>query len=75
MSPEALPDIVAALPRIDTLARTGRIVRAAGTTIRVSGLGARIGELCDAVDPVTGHRFAAEVVGLDADTAILTPLE
>ncbi len=75
MPPDALPDIVSALPRIDTLARTGRIVRAAGTVIRVSGLGARIGELCDAVDPVTGHKLTAEVVGLDADTAILTPLE
>ncbi|MBV7256950.1 FliI/YscN family ATPase [Pacificimonas sp. WHA3] len=75
MPPDALPDIVTALPRIDTLGRIGKIERAVGTTIRVSGLGAHIGETCDAVDPVTGHRVPAEVVGLDGDAAILTPLE
>ncbi len=52
----------------------GRIVGALGTTLRVSGVRARIGESCEIVDPETGFTLWAEVIGLADGGAILTPL-
>jgi ATP synthase in type III secretion protein N len=51
----------------------GRIVQAFGTTLRVSGLSARIGQQCIITDG-QGTPLRAEVVGLSHGDAILVPL-
>jgi ATP synthase in type III secretion protein N len=51
----------------------GRIVQAFGTTLRVSGLRARIGQQCVITDG-QGAPLRAEVVGLSHGDAILVPL-
>ncbi len=72
MPPDHLAAI-ARLHRLDPIERRGRVVDAIGTTIRVSGLSAHIGQFCELVEP-GGARLTAEVVGLAGGTAILTPL-
>jgi len=52
----------------------GRVVRAYGTTVHVSGIDARIGQRCTIDTPgSTGHRFA-DVVGIADGQLILYPL-
>ncbi len=63
-----------ALARTRTLEKRGRVVQAFGTTIHASGLDVRIGQGVEIVDPVSGARLPAEVIGLSAGLAILTPL-
>ncbi len=62
------------LRRISTVERRGKLVEAVGTTLRVTGIDARIGQICEVVEPATGHSVPAEVIGLAAGAAILTPL-
>lgn len=64
---------IARLHRLDPLDRRGRVVEAVGTTVRVTGLAAQIGQFCEIVEP-GGVRVAAEVVGIAGGAAILTPL-
>ncbi len=52
----------------------GRIVGALGTTLRVRGVKAKIGDSCQIIDPESGTILWAEVVGLAGEDAILTPL-
>ncbi len=52
----------------------GRVVRAVGTGLRVSGLPARIGQRCEIIDQVSGTRVLADVIGVDAGDALLVPL-
>lgn len=66
-------NLVAELHRSVTVERRGRIVEALGTTLKVSGLTARIGQTCEIVDP-SGACVPAEVVGLKGEAAILTLL-
>lgn len=54
--------------------RVGRVVEAHGTMIRVSGIEARIGELCALQEPHGAHRLLAEVVGISDSHSLLTPL-
>ncbi len=56
-----------------TLAERGRVVQAFGTTLRVSGLTARIGQQC-LLHSGGGAPLRAEVVGLAQGDAILVPL-
>ncbi len=56
------------------LTHTGRVVQAFGTTVKVSGIHARIGQQCLISHPGTGHRLLADVVGLEDRHAILLPL-
>ena len=65
-------ELIGALQRTRTLGERGRVVQAFGTTLRVSGLSARIGQQCLIRD---GHGTAlrAEVVGLSHGDAILVP--
>jgi ATP synthase in type III secretion protein N len=70
------PAMLAALAGLNPLVERGRVVQAFGTTLRVSGIAARIGQQCLVRDP---HRplaqaLRAEVVGLAGDEAILVPL-
>lgn len=61
------------LGRTRTIAERGRICQAFGTTLRVSGLTARIGQQCRILDG-RNHVLPAEVVGLSNGDAILVPL-
>lgn len=57
-----------------TVVQQGRVTQAFGTTVRVSGIHARIGQQCQIVDRETGKTIVAEVVGLSEGQAILLPL-
>lgn len=57
-----------------TLVYSGRVVRAIGTSLQVSGLPVRIGQRCEILDHTTGRRSYADVVGIDRGDAILVPL-
>jgi ATP synthase in type III secretion protein N len=52
----------------------GRIVAALGTTLRVRGVSAKIGDNCEIIDAQSGASLWAEVVGLSDEDAILTPM-
>jgi type III secretion protein N (ATPase) len=52
----------------------GRIQRALGVIVHATVGEVRIGEMCHLVDPATGHRLIAEVIGLMDGTAVLTPI-
>lgn len=54
--------------------RKGRIRQVKGVIIEATVDEARLGEICDLVDPKTGLRLKAEVVGLQEDAAVLVPL-
>lgn len=66
--------LVRALGQTPMFEQHGRIVGALGTTIRVRGVVARIGDHCQIVDADSGNGLWAEVVGLSDGDAILTPL-
>jgi ATP synthase in type III secretion protein N len=66
--------LIRALDSAPMFEQRGRIVGALGTTLRVTGVCARIGENCEIIDPETKFRLWAEVVGLSDGDAILTPL-
>jgi ATP synthase in type III secretion protein N len=55
-------------------ALSGKVAEAHGTLVRVTGLDARIGEMCLLHNPATGFRLEAEVVGISRSQAVLTPL-
>jgi ATP synthase in type III secretion protein N len=61
------------LAHMRTLVERGRVVQAIGTTLRVSGLSARIGQQC-LISDASGAQLRAEVVGLSRGDAILVPL-
>ncbi|WP_296246170.1 FliI/YscN family ATPase [Pseudomonas sp. UBA4194] len=52
----------------------GRVRRIRGIMVYASLPMARIGELCQLYDPVTGRGIPAEVVGFENDEAVLTPI-
>lgn len=69
------------LPRLHNAVRDsaprpakGRVRRLLGVTVHASVPQVRLGELCHLVDPVTGHKVMAEVIGLADDLAVLTPI-
>jgi type III secretion protein N (ATPase) len=69
------PDrLLAALRRVETLKRVGRVAEARGTLIRATGVNARIGEVCELRDPGSRQVLTAEVVGIERGMALLTPL-
>ncbi len=70
--------LLAALGRVRSIERVGKVVEAYGTLIRATGLRAAIGELCELRNPPEGgdpnFRLLAEVVGVSRQHAVLTPL-
>ncbi len=69
------------LPRLQNAVRDGaprpakgRVRRLLGVTVHASVPQVRLGEVCHLVDPVTGHKVMAEVIGLADDLAVLTPI-
>lgn len=53
--------------------RTGKVTEVVGTLMRVSGLDARLGELCEVLDDGGQVLQSAEVVGFAAGRTILSP--
>lgn len=72
--PGGIGSLIDSLRRTSTIERRGRLIEAVGTTLRVTGIDARIGQICEIVEPATGHAVPAEVIGLAGEAAILTPL-
>jgi type III secretion protein N (ATPase) len=56
------------------LQQKGRVIQAFGTTVRVTGIHARIGQQCLISDRAGNHGVLADVVGLAEHQAILLPL-
>ncbi|WP_353642787.1 type III secretion system ATPase SctN [Mesorhizobium sp. WSM2239] len=57
-----------------TMRVRGRVLHVVGTVIRAMAPGARIGDLCTLRNPENDFELSAEVVGVQCDVAILTPL-
>jgi ATP synthase in type III secretion protein N len=74
MKPNGGLDLIRALDQAPMSEQRGRLVSVIGTTLRVSGVSARIGENCEIVDPESDFNIWAEVIGLADGDAILTPL-
>jgi len=55
------------------LTRTGKVTEVVGTLMRVSGLDARLGELCEVLDDDGSVLQMAEVVGFAGGRSILSP--
>jgi type III secretion protein N (ATPase) len=55
------------------VSRTGKVCEVIGTLMRVSGLEARLGELCELLDAEGQVIQSAEVVGFSAGRCILSP--
>ncbi len=66
--------LIRAVRQADPLVRVGRVAEAYGTLIRATGLSARIGDLCELREPVTGQQLMAEAVGIVGQYTLLTPL-
>ncbi|RVB80617.1 MULTISPECIES: FliI/YscN family ATPase [unclassified Mesorhizobium] len=54
--------------------RKGRVRRVTGVVIQATVEEVRLGEICELVDPRTGLRTKAEVIGLLDESAVLVPL-
>ena len=67
-----LDQLLRTLP--NTSLRLGRVTRAFGTTIHVSGLAARIGQRCEITTPGYDKKRFADVVGIGDGYVILYPL-
>jgi ATP synthase in type III secretion protein N len=55
------------------MARTGKVTEVVGTLMRVSGLDAKVGELCDLLDDEGQVFQSAEVVGFGGGRCIVSP--
>lgn len=71
-STSRLDELLRSLPTASL--RLGKVVRAFGTTIHVTGLAARIGQRCEIITPGHGGKHLADVVGLGDGHVILYPL-
>ncbi|MDX8477470.1 FliI/YscN family ATPase [Mesorhizobium sp. VK24D] len=69
-----IPNLRSGLRDDSSRPRKGRVRRLIGTVIHATVEEARIGEICELVDPKTGRATGAEVVGLMDEMAILVPL-
>jgi type III secretion protein N (ATPase) len=67
----ALRGAAAELPGLE---RSGRVVRAVGALIEVTGLGAKVGDICEFTHPGSDWRLRGEVIGIAADHVTVLPL-
>nr|WP_312032788.1 type III secretion system ATPase SctN [Sinorhizobium psoraleae] len=63
-----------AVAQTPTMQVRGRVLQIVGTIIRATAPGARIGDLCTLRNPENDFELSAEVIGVQCDVAILTPL-
>ena len=72
------PDWVAALKgaaaSLPSLERFGRVVRAVGTLVEVTGLNAKVGDVCELTHPGSEWRLRGEVIGIAGDHVLVLPL-
>ncbi len=74
-NPSAVADpLLTALSRSTGVRHIGRIAEAYGTLLKVTGIHAAIGEMCELRTPNSSRRLSAEVVGLSGNQTLLTPL-
>ena len=71
---ERVSDLVRQLGEAPAFEQRGRVRGAVGTSIRVAGITARIGQSCALLDVTGETTLMAEVVGLADGEALLTPL-
>jgi len=71
---DAARRMAAALDGAPSMEIAGRVVEAHGTLLKVSGLDARVGEVCLLRNPGTDWELEAEVVGLSRSAVLLTPM-
>jgi type III secretion protein N (ATPase) len=57
----------------DMVSRTGKVTEVIGTLMRVSGLDARLGELCEVLEDDGSVLQSAEVVGFSGGRCVLSP--
>ncbi|OZG74391.1 flagellum-specific ATP synthase FliI [Hahella sp. CCB-MM4] len=57
-----------------TVRRVGKVAEAFGTILKVTGIDARIGDICDLVDPDSQQTLKAEVVGIQGRYLMLAPM-
>ncbi len=62
------------LTLLDTAPRIGKVIEAMGTMVKVSGVDANVGDLCELFDRNSSYSLKAEVVGLRDSYTLLTPL-
>lgn len=62
-----------ALANVAPVESRGRVVDAVGTLVKASGLTARVGDLCELVDPASEWRMKAEVIGVARQATLLMP--
>ena len=74
MGESTVETLLAGLQRSATVERRGKLVEVLGTTLKVTGIAARIGDACEVVEPATGQVVPVEVVGIAGHATILTPL-
>jgi ATP synthase in type III secretion protein N len=67
----ALRGAAAGLPSLE---RSGRVVRAVGAIIEVTGLDAKVGDMCEFNHPGSDWRLHGEVIGIAADHVTVLPL-
>jgi ATP synthase in type III secretion protein N len=70
-SSEHLLRILSATPTIE---KVGRVAEAYGTVIRATGVQASVGEICQLRNPQNDWQLDAEVVGIEREHTLLTPL-
>lgn len=63
-----------AIDEVPVAQRLGKLAYANGTLLKVTGLEAPIGELCELSNPGDGWRLQAEVVGIAGSHTLLMPL-
>lgn len=71
---ERVSDLVRQLGEAPAFEQRGRVRSAVGTSIRVSGISARIGQTCAMLGPAGDTVMMAEVVGIADGEALLAPL-
>ncbi len=62
-----------ALESVAPIETRGRVLEAVGTLIKVTGVEARVGDLCELRSPNGNWRMRAEVVGVARQTVLLMP--
>ncbi|WP_020410932.1 FliI/YscN family ATPase [Hahella ganghwensis] len=62
------------LRRKKVVRKVGKVAEAFGTLLKVTGIDARIGDICNLVDPESQHSLKAEVVGIQGGQLLLAPM-